>query len=73
MNGQTVRGKENWIQGVDVMMNACLVLCGIVGRCCASEHQLLSCQQPYVMKLYPCHSVRARGAAAHCLPPVNVP
>lgn len=55
-------------QEVCVMMNLCPVLHGIVGRCCAAEHQLKSCQQPYVMKLYPCHSMRVRGTAPYCLP-----
>lgn len=70
MNEQTERGTENRMQEVCVMMNVCPVLCGIVGRCCATEHQLQSCQQPYVMKLYPCHSMRVRGTAAHYLPSV---
>lgn len=43
----------------------------VVGRCWDAEQKLKSCQQPYVMKLYPCHSKGARGIAAHWLPPVS--
>lgn len=52
---------------VCVAMSLCPVLSGIVGRCSDAEHQPNSCQQPYVMKLYPCHSERGKGTAAHWL------
>lgn len=44
MNEQTIRGSENRMQEVSVMLNVCPVLCGIVGRCCAAENKLKSCQ-----------------------------
>lgn len=37
MNEQTERGRGNRMQEVCVMMNVCPVLCGIVGRFCATE------------------------------------
>lgn len=45
------KGAGKRMQEVCVVMNVCPVLCGIVGRCCDAEHQLKSCQQPYVMML----------------------
>ncbi len=59
------------MQEVRVMMNVCPVLHGIVGRCSVAEHQLSSCQQPYVMKLYPYHSIRVRLQQHIALPTVN--
>lgn len=43
-------------RGAWAVMSLSLSPSGIVGRCGDAEHQPNSCQQPYVMKLYPCHS-----------------
>lgn len=53
MNGLTEKGRKK--DSGSLCNDECvLVLCGIVGRSFDAEYQLRSCQQPYVMMLYPC-------------------
>lgn len=58
MNEKSCEGLGKRTRGVCAVMSLSLSPSGIVGRCGDAEHQPNSCQQPYVMKLYPCHSER---------------